>query len=94
MIYDVWQLATSLTWTDAIITVTDPTVNCGPLEFSIENLDGTAIDPLVFTYSPADAFNDHTFTVYTEDDLMEGPHDFVIKAWFTNYNTNVSQKNF
>ena len=94
MIYDVWQVATSLTWTDVIITVTDPTVNCGPLEFSIENLDGTAIDPLVFTYSPADAFNDHTFTVYTEDDLMEGPHDFVIKAWFTNYNTNVSQKNF
>ena len=64
------------------------------MEFEITNFDGTPIDPLVFTFTPFYSNNDHEFAVQTDDETQEGPHDFVIKAWYTDYATNFSEKDF
>ena len=45
----VWQGQTDLNWSDADLTVTNPSVDCGAAQFSIENQDGTAVDSAVFT---------------------------------------------
>lgn len=73
----------------------DPLLDCGPIEYTIENFDGTPVDPNVFTFTPAGGLVlENTFAVYTEDEMQEGLHDFVVKAWYTDYNTNVSTKDF
>ena len=69
-------------------------MDCGPIEFEITYLDGSPIDPLVFTHTQNITPGQHGFFVQTDDELKEGLYDFTIKAWYTGYAANVGSKDF
>ena len=49
MTYNVWQTSQSITWTDALVVTSNPSFDCGAVQFTIVNSDNTAIDTSVFT---------------------------------------------
>lgn len=46
---DVWEPSKDLTWSDGDVSISDLTVDCGAVGFSLENQDATALDATVFT---------------------------------------------
>ena len=47
--HNVWQPASSLTWDDTIVTMTnlaDPTAECGPVTFEVLMQDGAPLDTI------------------------------------------------
>ena len=95
LIYDVYQQPSGeILWSDTDAQIANPTVDCGPIEFEITNLDGTTIDPLLFAHTQNITPGQHGFFVQTDDELKEGLYDFTIKAWYTGYATNVGSKDF
>ena len=49
MTQSVWQPQNSLTWTDALVTTSNPGYDCGPVTFTMTNTDTSEIDASVFT---------------------------------------------
>ena len=70
-------------------------VDCGAMEFSIENQDGSAIDSAVFTASLSGVpGSTQTLSMQTDDSAKVTTYNLRVKAWFTNYVTNIGQKDF
>ena len=89
--------AESILWSDANVTtgVTDPAVDCGPMEFEIVNIDGSSIDTNVFTANLDPSLGAiQELSVYSILNSLAGTYDLKVKAWFTNYATNVGEKDF
>ena len=89
--------AESILWSDINVTtgVIDPAVDCGPMEFEIVNIDGSPIDPNVFTKILDPALGAiQELSIYSDLNSLAGTYDLKVKAWFTNYSTNVGEKDF
>ena len=66
------------------------------MEFSIVNsIDDSAIDSSLFTATLSAAEGDtQTLSVYTTDSGKVATYNLRIKAWYTNYATNLAVKDF
>lgn len=72
-----------------------PSFDCGTVEFAIVNQDESAIDSSVFTATlSAVSGSTQTLSTFTQDSLKATTYNLRVKAWFTNYNTNIVSKDF
>lgn len=77
--YQTGQTASSETFEDFYVTSSVTNIDCGDIEFTVTNLDGTPIDPNAFTYNPVT----QKFSVQTNDYqyYLDGPtYPFRVQA--------------
>ena len=84
-----------MTWTDAIVTTSNPSFNCGPITFTITNTDGTAFDTTVFTATLSNvAGSTQTFSTQTDVSAKKATYNLRVTASFDNYLTNTGFLDF
>ena len=84
-----------MTWTDTLVTTSNPSYNCGPVTFSITNTDGTPFDTTVFTATLSNVVaSTQTFSTQTDVSAKKGTYTLRVTASFDNYLTNTGYIDF
>jgi len=84
-----------LTWTDAIVTTSNPSFDCGPITFTITNTDTTAFDATVFTATLSNVVGStQTFSTQTDVSAKKATYNLRVTATFDNYSTNTGFLDF
>ena len=96
LIQNVWDpVASSFTWSDAILEHTISGLDCGVAQFQVMNIDESPLDSSIFTTSlSAVQGSTQIFSAQTDDPSKANTYNLRVKAFFTSYPTNIAQKDF
>ena len=92
--YNLRDTANVFTFTDAHAVSTGGLTNCGDKEWTITNLDTTALDTSVFTYDIATATASKTITTQSSDATKAATYPMTVTVKYRDYPSITNAANF